>query len=685
MATGTTFTIKLNAETAEALSKFTEFFTEAAGKVKEFLPELAMAGTFAGIAEKVSEAIKQVDELAKTAQKVGIAVEQLSTLSLAAKMTDVDMHTLATSVKGLDKAIGDAIVETSESAKVFRGLGISLRDSAGNLKTTDDILLQLAEAFKELPDGVTKTRLATELFGRAGMNLIPLLNKGRDGIQEIRDEAEQFGLKVGPEFAEHAEQYRENLTRIGAIFDGIFMQLAEALLPEMLKLTNAIIDFVKENGVHIGIVQTLIDIYRIFAATVAEVAFAFDALGSFLGTFAGALSATGNPFTAWTQAAEQFDAKLKALDDRMNHLGSLGSDMGGGTGRNVQTGEDPEDTRKRAEEAFKLEEKRIEMRIKENELITKKIELERPLDAAAGQARMNEQLQVELSLIQKHRQLTADAYKSGIITKDQYQQYELKDKGAMFGAQKQMPPGGFGDELHRQFYQLTQAWGTMAHQMASVITSTIGSAISAISDGITGLIMGTKTWGQALLQIGNTILTTIVSSIVQMGVRWVMTQIMMAIAGKAIMASAVAASAPMAVASSAVWAAPATLATIASYGAAAAAAPGFIAASQAVTLAESMAQFAQGGFTGPGGRYEPAGIVHRGEYVFSADAVNRLGLGNLDALHSGSGHGSSAMGGGNVVNIGVINDRADIPNWARSQQGEAHVVDIVKRNWHRLT
>lgn len=43
--------------------------------------------------------------------------------------------------------------------------------------------------------------------------------------------------------------------------------------------------------------------------------------------------------------------------------------------------------------------------------------------------------------------------------------------------------------------------------------------------------------------------------------------------------------------------------------------------------------FATGGYTGPGGRYEPAGVVHRGEYVFSAPAVTRIGVATLEAIH----------------------------------------------------
>src|SRR5690625_3792334 len=57
-----------------------------------------------------------------------------------------------------------------------------------------------------------------------------------------------------------------------------------------------------------------------------------------------------------------------------------------------------------------------------------------------------------------------------------------------------------------------------------------------------------------------------------------------------------------------------------------------------------------GGYTGDGGKYEPAGIVHRGEYVFSKEAVNRLGVGTLERLHrSGKGYASGGLVGGSAV------------------------------------
>lgn len=54
--------------------------------------------------------------------------------------------------------------------------------------------------------------------------------------------------------------------------------------------------------------------------------------------------------------------------------------------------------------------------------------------------------------------------------------------------------------------------------------------------------------------------------------------------------------------------------------------------------------FSDGGYTGPGGKYEPAGVVHKGEYVFSKAAVNALGLEHLDSLHRAAQRGYSSGG-----------------------------------------
>lgn len=87
--------------------------------------------------------------------------------------------------------------------------------------------------------------------------------------------------------------------------------------------------------------------------------------------------------------------------------------------------------------------------------------------------------------------------------------------------------------------------------------------------------------------------------------------------------------------------------------------------------------FAGGGYTGPGGKYEPKGIVHGGEYVMSKAATERLGVGNLEALHRSAlrgyaggglvGDGSAPLAagvGGQVISISApvtVNGSAGTP------------------------
>lgn len=75
----------------------------------------------------------------------------------------------------------------------------------------------------------------------------------------------------------------------------------------------------------------------------------------------------------------------------------------------------------------------------------------------------------------------------------------------------------------------------------------------------------------------------------------------------------------------------------------------------------------KGGYTGSGGKYDPAGIVHKGEYVFDQEATRRIGIGNLSRLHRGYANGglvggprvpSLRMGGGQNNAPSAYNDNS---------------------------
>ncbi len=197
-------------------------------------------------------------------------------------------------------------------------------------------------------------------------------------------------------------------------------------------------------------------------------------------------------------------------------------------------------------------------------------------------------------------------------------------------------PTNWVEQTAAALTQLQDQWGTTAQQIGQSISGTIGGAVDSLAENITQAWLVTGDWNRALDNVEMAIGTEIVRAVLTMGARWVATQIMMAVAGKALAAASVAATTPVAAAQSAVWAAPATLATIASFGGAAAAAPAAIAGSIGLTqLLAAVPMFYEGGWTGAGG------VVHDDEWVaptwMAKDPALAGVFSELEGMRSGRG------------------------------------------------
>jgi lambda family phage tail tape measure protein len=191
-----------------------------------------------GLAYLTKQSINNMDALAKQAQMAGVTVESLSGLSYAADLAGVSQDTLTTSMARLSKGMSDAAMNTGEALKGFQALNIDV----SQLKSADDALLQIAERFAGFEDGANKTALAISLFGRAGAQLIPFLNSGKAGIEELRIEAEKLGIVIGTETAKQAETFNDSLTRLNAIQQGLVNNLARDMLPTLNAFTQALFD-----------------------------------------------------------------------------------------------------------------------------------------------------------------------------------------------------------------------------------------------------------------------------------------------------------------------------------------------------------------------------------------------------------------------------------------------------------
>ncbi len=209
------------------------------GGTKALLAGLATAVAGVGFTNFVKSSIDSADALQQLSERTGVTVERLSAFQYAAKLSDVSAEGLETGLRQLSKNM-------LAGSDAFKTLGVEVRNSNGVLRSSDDVLLDLADAFQKLPDGATKAGLAVKVLGKNGTELIPLLNVGRQGIANFTREAERLGVIVSGETARAAADLNDNLDRMRSAMQGIGNSIAAQLVPtfsnltaEMLRATQA--------------------------------------------------------------------------------------------------------------------------------------------------------------------------------------------------------------------------------------------------------------------------------------------------------------------------------------------------------------------------------------------------------------------------------------------------------------
>lgn len=188
-----------------------------------------------GLAALAVRTASMGDDLGDLSDRTGIAIGDLQSLGDVARRAGVDQDTLATSLQKLNRGLADAATGgNADLAAVMRQLGIAMRDSNGHIRSAADILPQLANAFERTENQALRVRLATELFGRSGEQLIPMLAQGGAALREGQERWQRYGFSmasVAERMSEADGQFKDMQVAVGGLVDAIGAQLAPVLGP----------------------------------------------------------------------------------------------------------------------------------------------------------------------------------------------------------------------------------------------------------------------------------------------------------------------------------------------------------------------------------------------------------------------------------------------------------------------
>lgn len=295
--------------------------TDTAKSVNGVLANLGVGVSLAGIGAMIKSSIDSADALDEMAQRTGIAVESLSLLVPAAELSAVSTEKFEAGLKKLATGMLEAATGSEASAQNFEALGVAVQNQDGTLRDSEQVLLDLADRFQAMPDGAEKAALAVDIFGKAGAEMIPFLNQGREGIGALKQEAAELGLQLSADTAAQAGNFNDALDKLKLATQSIGNQIIASLLPALNDMAGGMVESAKQGGTLRVILDGIVLVLKTLALGAATVGKAFVALGEAIGA---GVAAAVEALKGNTEGAKAIIADLKGnLVKRLDELASF--------------------------------------------------------------------------------------------------------------------------------------------------------------------------------------------------------------------------------------------------------------------------------------------------------------------------------------------------------------------------
>lgn len=200
---------------------------------------LAGVGISLGVRELISglrETADNIGNLANKADSIGISTEALARFNYAAKLSDVSTEALSASLVKMRHNILNARDSGADAAESLRAMGFDL-DTLAQMDAEQQFL-NIAEAISRIPSIAERGRIAIDIFGKSGVNLLSMLKGGAAALQELGQEMDSFGGSVDRVSAEKIIEMNDALEKLDDVWDGIKTTVVIKVAPAVTDLVD---------------------------------------------------------------------------------------------------------------------------------------------------------------------------------------------------------------------------------------------------------------------------------------------------------------------------------------------------------------------------------------------------------------------------------------------------------------
>lgn len=200
------------------------------------------AAAVSGVTAFANKTAATCDEIDKMSQKIGISREAYQEMSFVTSQCGMDVNKLQVGMKTLTKVMDQTRNGTSKQATALEELGITVSDSDGKLRSSEDVMFEVIEKLQSMSNETERARLANELFGKSGSEMAPLLNAGSGAMANMKKQAHDLGLVIDDSVVNSGVALTDTMDQIKRAGTGMFARIGGVVMPMVKKVVNAIID-----------------------------------------------------------------------------------------------------------------------------------------------------------------------------------------------------------------------------------------------------------------------------------------------------------------------------------------------------------------------------------------------------------------------------------------------------------
>lgn len=625
--------------------------------VRSLMGYVATYASLRTVASQVQAAISHASRVSDQAYQATMNAVDLQAVQAVGTQVGVTAERVGVAVAQMRNQAMEAVNGNVKLRRAFSDLGVEMKSFYG--QPTERKLEALAVGFANATDKEAAFNAVSQIFGReSGPRMVELLDRiGKDGLVKVRDNAIAAGLALEGWELEALDGLDDKLATLGLKIKVLTGKVTAAFVNDDTR--GAIWDMLKlvSQGLLISVKNTLHN------AAVELPKALMNNMRAFFGWFGDSMKLVAKSFVLLLQEG------INALVERINPLlarlrmGQIsGIDTSGARAETDALRERVSDPKSYLNP--------------EKSSVSSMADLAALFSAKPYGNPDNQFGFGAMALMSGFSKASAgDAGSSG-----------AGDAGVNGEKVKDL------SILEFKVKELKSQIGDFETVFAENFTGMLSAGIGTISNGISGLLMKTQSLGQSLRGIWNGFVENAVSAFAKMVAEYAISKSAMFAVDAAMAAKNLALSVAGAAKSLVAWI-PAAIAAVIGSGWAGLA----LAAAGTVAVMAALGSFAEGGYTGSGGKYEPAGVVHRGEFVVPANVVSRMGVDALYGMTSGLStpgsvvtnaagiDGAAGLGVAGPSSIIMVDDsRSSIRKAWESTEGKRHIIKTVRGQSHRI-